>query len=104
MQASINNLTLLNSLNPQVFFEHKLNRMIRQERFRKENSECFERLTAREKEIIQKLVSGLNSPQIAEVLFISRNTVEQHRKNINRKLEVKNLAQLFQYALAFDLV
>ena len=86
------------------FPEHKLHRILIQEKYREEHEDQFSELTNREVEIITYLARGFNNPQIAEELFISRNTVEQHRKNIKRKLDVKNLAQLFQYALAFDLV
>ncbi|MEL6537870.1 MAG: helix-turn-helix transcriptional regulator [Bacteroidota bacterium] len=63
----------------------------------------FAGLTKREKEIINLLVHGANNPQISERLFISRSTVEQHRKNINRKLELKSFAELFRFAQAFDI-
>ncbi|MEO1053470.1 MAG: helix-turn-helix transcriptional regulator [Bacteroidota bacterium] len=83
---------------------HKLNRIRRQEEFRLENNSRFASLTRREKEIMQMLAEGKNNREIALELFISRNTVDQHRKNIKRKLEVKSFVQLFQYALAFDLI
>lgn len=85
-------------------FDHKLSRILRQENFMQTNMQKFETLTKREVEILELLANDQNNPQIAEQLFISRFTVEQHRKNINRKLEIKTYVQLFQYALAFDLV
>jgi len=83
---------------------HKLRRIQSQEIFRIKHKEKFENLTAREIQIASLVVNGLNNPQIAKQLSISRRTVEQHRKNINRKLEVKSICTLFRYALAFDLI
>lgn len=83
---------------------HKIERIQQQEIFKYDHKDEFESLTNREVEIIILLANGFNNPLIAEHLFISRNTVEQHRKNINRKLKIKFFAQLYQYALAFDLV
>jgi DNA-binding CsgD family transcriptional regulator len=85
-------------------FAFKLNRIRKQEQFRKTYNDSFLSLTNREKEILQCLSEGYNNPQIGEKLFISRRTVEQHRKNINRKLKVKSYADLLRYALAFNLV
>jgi len=85
-------------------FNHKLERIKKQENFRQNNSNRFESLTKREVEMLFLLANDFNNPQIAEELFISRYTVEQHRKNINRKLSINSYVQLFQYALAFDLV
>jgi len=83
---------------------HKLRRIKQQEFFRQDHKYLFQSLTNREIEIIKVLVQGYNNPQIAQRLFISRYTVEQHRKNINRKLDIHSYSQLFEYALAFDLV
>jgi DNA-binding NarL/FixJ family response regulator len=85
-------------------FKHKLKRIKNQENFRHANSTRFESLTKREVEILLLLANGFNYPQIAGELFISRLTVEQHRKNIIKKLSVNSYIQLFQYALAFNLV
>ena len=52
------------------------------------------RLTQREKEIIKELIKGLNVPQIAENLFISPYTVETHKKNIFKKLNIHNSIDL----------
>ncbi|MEO9966943.1 MAG: helix-turn-helix transcriptional regulator [Reichenbachiella sp.] len=84
--------------------EHKFKRICNQERFKEANQPRFDRLTRREMEIASLVVQGYKSLQIAEELFISRYTVEQHRKNVNRKLRVHSHSELVQYALAFDLV
>lgn len=83
---------------------HKLNRILDENEFMKKNFLKFAQLTVRERELIGLLAKGYNNPQIAEMLFISRNTVEQHRKNINRKLEIESFAQLLKFAQAFDLI
>ncbi len=83
---------------------HKLNRITQQEIFKIEHIEKFESLTIREMEVFELLVKNHNNPQIASKLFISRNTVEQHRKNINRKLDAHTFADMYSYALAFDVV
>jgi len=56
-------------------------------------------LTRREREILQLIASGLSNPGIAEKLFLSTDTIKTHRKNIMRKLDVNNTAQLVKYAL-----
>ncbi|MCX2744160.1 helix-turn-helix transcriptional regulator [Mangrovivirga sp. M17] len=84
--------------------DHKIRRIIRQEEFRLSHIKHFEKLTPREKEIIELVIEGYNNREIGDQLFISRCTVEQHRKNINRKLRINNAMQLYSYALAFDLV
>lgn len=55
-------------------------------------------LTRQEKEIIKLIVKGKSSHEIGEQLFISKNTVDTHRKNINRKLEIDNIAYLIKIA------
>ena len=51
-------------------------------------------LTNRELEVLRLLASGLNSKEISAQLFISTNTVEYHRKQLLRKTESRNVAQL----------
>ena len=83
---------------------HKINRLQKEWHFARDHIEDFTSLTKREKEVVKLLAEGLNNPQIAQILFISRSTVEQHRKHINQKLKVKSFVQLMRYAYAFDLV
>ncbi len=60
-------------------------------------------LSAREKDIIHLLALGLDSQSIADQLFISKNTVDTHRRNIKAKLGLtgkKNALAL--YAVSYE--
>ncbi|WP_445665084.1 response regulator [Fodinibius sp. AD559] len=61
-------------------------------------------ITGREQEILQLIVDGLTSKQIAEKLYISPRTVDTHRANLMEKLEVNNIADLVRYAIQNNLV
>ena len=56
------------------------------------------RLSKQEKEIIKFIVEGKTSNEIAKLLFITKNTVDTHRKNIGRKLETNNNSKLIKFA------
>ncbi len=83
---------------------HKLKRILKELKFAKKNLKNYQSLTFREKEVIRLLAKGYNNPEIAIQLFISRSTVEQHRKNINRKLNIKSFMDLMHYVYAYNLV
>ena len=83
---------------------HKLIRISKEFEFIRSNIRNFRKLTPREREIVQLLATGMNNPDIAEYLSISRYTVEQHHKHINNKLLIKSLPHLLKYAYAFDLI
>jgi len=61
------------------------------------------RLGAREREVLKLLTDGLRSPCIAERLGITTGTVEAHRRNIMRKLNLHSVAALTKYALRVGL-
>jgi DNA-binding NarL/FixJ family response regulator len=61
-------------------------------------------LTEREIEVLKLIAQECSSPDIAEKLFISLNTVEAHRKNLFKKLNVKNSIGLIKFALRFGLI
>lgn len=84
-------------------FWQKIDRMLCEDHFVQQNQRKYQRLTPREKEIIALIVNGFNNPQIADKLSISRYTVEQHRKNINRKLSISSFSDLFKFSYAFDM-
>ncbi len=60
-------------------------------------------LTNREKEIIQCICEGLTNAEIGEKLFISAKTVDTHRTNIMRKLQVRNVVSLVRFAIRNNL-
>jgi two-component system response regulator TtrR len=57
------------------------------------------RLTAREQQVLERIVAGRLNKQIAGDLNISIKTVEAHRANIMEKLEVTTVADLMKIAL-----
>lgn len=61
-------------------------------------------ISKREREILKHILHGLNSSKIAEKLNVSLYTVNAHRRNLNKKTNCKNSAELFNYALARGLV
>src|SRR5215217_6547104 len=73
---------------------HKINRVLFEFEYARKNHCKFILLTQRETEIIKLVVLGYSNPEISNRLFISRRTVEQHRKNINRKLEMNTLSEI----------
>lgn len=81
----------------------KINRLLDEQLFVRKHHQEFITLTPREKEVLCLLGRGLNNPQIATQLCISRKTVEQHRKNINQKLQITTFFDLVKYIQAFDL-
>jgi len=71
--------------------------------FRDYNALC-DSLTPRESEIVKWIAQGKTSKEIANMLFISVRTVESHRLNIMRKLNVKNTPELVRYAMLKEFV
>ncbi len=68
-----------------------------------ENTNPVSNLTEREIEIIKLIVKSMTNKEIAAKLFISELTVNTHRKNAMRKLEIKNTAGLVKFALENNL-
>ena len=62
------------------------------------------RLGKRESEVLLLIVDGKTSMQIAEQLHIATGTVEVHRRNIMRKLNLHNVAKLTMYAIRENLI
>lgn len=61
-------------------------------------------LTPREQEIMRLLAEGLSGKEIAERLFISPKTVENHRSSIMNKLELHSTMELVRYAVKLGLI
>ena len=63
----------------------------------------LEKLSSREREILQLVVEGKSSVQIAEGLFISSKTVETYRSRLMLKLGVRDLPSLVKFAIQHGL-
>jgi DNA-binding NarL/FixJ family response regulator len=61
-------------------------------------------LTRREKEIIQLIASNYSSQEIADQLYLSKRTIDNHRLNLLLKLGVKNSAALIKKAIQLGLI
>ena len=64
----------------------------------------YEFLTRRQKQVLQLLVRGLSHKAIGEKLNISPRTVEGHRNEIMRSLDLLNTVELTRYAARFGLI
>ena len=58
----------------------------------------YERLNNREREILQLILEGHTNKTIAETLFISPKTVDNHRTHLMRKLNVHSSSELMRWA------
>ena len=63
-----------------------------------------DRLTSREREIVQLLAEGKSSKEVASSLGISVKTAETHRANIMRKLQLHTVTELVRYAVRNQII
>ncbi|WMI66665.1 response regulator transcription factor [Aestuariibaculum sp. YM273] len=61
-------------------------------------------LSKKEKEVLGLIAEGLTTKEIAAQLFVSSRTIETHRANVLKKLEVKNTAELIKKATLLNLI
>jgi len=64
----------------------------------------YDALTSREQEIMVLVASGMSSQKIADKLFISPKTVDNHRSRIMQKLNVSNVIDLARHAAKLGLI
>lgn len=69
------------------------------ERVKTGSLDPYDTLTSREREILQLVAEGYSTTDIADRLSISPRTVEAHRANLNRKLDINSQADLIRIAL-----
>jgi DNA-binding NarL/FixJ family response regulator len=67
-------------------------------------TDAFNRLSSREREVLQLIAEGDTNRTIAETLSVSIKTVEKHRSNIMTKLNVQDLAGLIRVAIKHGLI
>ena len=63
----------------------------------------LEKLSIRERQILQLVVEGKTSTEIAEILFLSPKTVETYRSRLMQKLGIRNLPSLVKFAIQHGL-
>ncbi|MCL6629313.1 MAG: response regulator transcription factor [Armatimonadetes bacterium] len=62
------------------------------------------RLTKRELEVLNLVIEGKSSKEVADELFVSKRTVDFHLANIYEKLQVSNRVQAFRRATSLGLI
>lgn len=90
------------------FFNAEVSRMLLNDYLGEQGSsdgdDDLTRLTGREREILQLIAEGRTNGEIAGSLTLSLNTVETHRKQIMRKLDLHKTAELVRFALRKQVV
>lgn len=61
------------------------------------------RLSSREREVLQLLVEGKSNAKIADILFLSKKTIETYRSHLMRKLSINDLPNLVKFAIQHGL-
>jgi DNA-binding NarL/FixJ family response regulator len=69
-----------------------------------EVKEAGDPLTAREREVLRLIAEGNTNQQIADELTVSKKTIESHRANVMRKLDLHDVTELVKYALRKGLI
>ena len=64
----------------------------------------WSQLTVREREVTKLIAEGKKSREVAEYLSVSLKTVEKHRSNLMRKLDLHSISEITKYAIANSLV
>ena len=65
--------------------------------FEDDETPDISKLSEREVDVLKLIKDGLSSKEIADKLFLSSRTVEVHRSNILKKLNLKNTATLLKF-------
>ena len=78
---------------------HALDQFLNRDQHPPQPSAPADRLTPREREVVQLIAEGLTSKDIARRLGISVKTADAHRANIMRKLDVHSVSEVVLYAV-----
>ncbi|WP_165500454.1 helix-turn-helix transcriptional regulator [Pedobacter psychroterrae] len=97
-------ITLASPIDAMHHMTSKAARLLEENNFLRRNLHRYSTLSGREREILKFLALGKSSGDTAELMFISQNTVETHRKNIKQKLNTNSYYELCEYARAYDLI
>ncbi|MBP5584266.1 MAG: response regulator transcription factor [Bacteroidales bacterium] len=81
------------------FFSPEILDRIISNMYKKKDEKAILDLTEREIEVLYNICKGLSNQEIADLLFISKRTVDKHRENLLLKTNAKNTAGLVVYAI-----
>lgn len=91
-----------------TYFSPKVRRLLEQEHVaelrRSRGDDPFERLTEREREVLQLVAEGNSNKEIAGRLYLSVLTVETHRKRVLEKLGLRGTPEAVLYAVSKGLI
>jgi len=97
--------TAINSIhNGQTYFSDEVQKIYMNSMVSHKKKNQSIQLTKREREIVRLIAQEYTTGEIAEELFISLNTVETHRKNILKKLEVRNSIGIIKKTMELNLL
>lgn len=94
-------LTIERVLNGEVYLSHEISKLL--VRYKTQQKINFN-LTEREKEILEHMTLGLCNKQISDKLYIENSTIEFHKKNLRKKLNVNKSIELVIKALEYGIV
>lgn len=86
------------------YFISKIERMLEENEASHKNAHLLASLTIREKQVLAMMAKDSTSKQIALTLCIAEDTVKTHRRNIKKKLGLKNQYDLLRFAQTFDVI
>ena len=90
--------------NGSMFLSSGISGVIANNFFVESPKNLLDRLSPREREVVERIVDGFSTREIADGLRTSIKTVEKQRRDAMRKLEVENLASLVRVSLELGLV
>lgn len=97
-------VTVAFPLNTMKHIPNKSERLLAENLFYEKNFEKFVCLGRRARQVLRLVALGKSSAEIAEELRISVATVNTHRRNIKKKLDITTTYEFTEYAHAFDLI
>jgi DNA-binding NarL/FixJ family response regulator len=98
-EVSQGEMFLDSSLSREVVF-----RLLNNKNDRNSGKDPYSSLTSREQEVLRLLAEGFSTREIAQQLYISPKTVENHRANLMKKLKLSSPVELIRYAARIGLI
>jgi DNA-binding NarL/FixJ family response regulator len=88
----------------QTYLSAAISRQVIERHLQGEEDNSGEKLTSRQREILQLIAEGKNTKEIASVLGLSAKTVEAHRAQLMERLKIRDVPGLVRYAIREGLI